>query len=162
MAVKMSPGCIKVSPGGACVVLNFSDSERRHPVRQEKKTRDQSTEILKYLSRKHSPAENWGGGWGWNYWAPGVMPDTWAGPFEGLAVGQQVLVEVQTDVGLQTVREALQNLKESDTVLCIGLTTCQELQKKSKRTKGDQKKPDILRISAPSATYRKLSTDVIR
>lgn len=33
----MSPGCIKVSPGGACVVLNFSDSERRHPVRQEKK-----------------------------------------------------------------------------------------------------------------------------
>lgn len=90
------------------------------------------------------------------------MPDTWAGPFEGLAVGQQVLVEVKTDVGLQTVRKALQNLKESDTVLCIGLTTCQELQNKSKRRKGDQKEPDILIISAPSATYRKLSTDVIR
>jgi len=27
----MSPGWIRVSPGGACVVLNFIDKARRHP-----------------------------------------------------------------------------------------------------------------------------------
>lgn len=41
-----------------------------------------------------------------------VAWSTWACPFEGLTVGQQVLVEVKTYVGLQTVREPLQNLKQ--------------------------------------------------
>lgn len=37
MAVRMSPGCINVSPGGACVVLNFKDSERKHPEENSEK-----------------------------------------------------------------------------------------------------------------------------
>ena len=29
----MSPGCIRVSPGGACVDLNCIDKARRHPAK---------------------------------------------------------------------------------------------------------------------------------
>lgn len=36
-AVRMSPGWISVSPGGACVVLNCSDSARRQPAMDAKK-----------------------------------------------------------------------------------------------------------------------------
>ena len=33
--VRMSPGCMRVSPGGACVDLNCIDKARRHPEMEE-------------------------------------------------------------------------------------------------------------------------------
>lgn len=49
----MSPGCINVSPGGACVVLNFKDSERKHPEGIKKNVKiinDKIIDINNYLT----------------------------------------------------------------------------------------------------------------